>query len=52
MAFAPRLPLFSEPSRSIRRASTPRWSRASMPASAAAIVVFTWPTAACTPLPP
>ncbi|MNN48535.1 hypothetical protein D3C81_1630170 [compost metagenome] len=50
-ALAPRRPLFSVPSRSIRRRSRPCWSSASKPASAVAMAPLMLPTALRTPLP-
>ncbi len=50
-ALAPSRPLFSVPSRSIRRWSSPAWSAASSPVTAWAMVVLTFSTAWRTPLP-
>jgi hypothetical protein len=50
-ALAPSRPLFSVPSRSIRRLSNPCWSAASKPLSMSAIAPLTLPTAFSTPLP-
>ena len=50
-ALAPSRPLFSVPSRSIRRRSRPCWSAASNPARADAIAPLTLATAFFTPLP-
>ena len=50
-AFAPSRPLFSVPSRSIRRRSSAAWSAPSKPVSVLAIVVLTLLTALRTPLP-
>src|ERR1700687_1616047 len=51
MAFAPRFPLFGEPSVSIMRRSSAPWSAASRPVTARAISPFTLATALSTPLP-
>src|SRR5690606_30817064 len=50
-ALAPRRPLFSVPSRSIRRRSRPCWSAVSKPARASAMAPLTLATAFFTPLP-
>ncbi|CPU65604.1 Uncharacterised protein [Mycobacteroides abscessus] len=51
MAFAPSLPLFGVPSRSMRAASMRRWSSASKPMSSGAMSSITEFTAPSTPLP-
>ena len=50
-ALAPSLLLFALPSSAINLSSSPRWSLASKPLSASAIVVLTLATALRTPLP-
>ena len=52
IAFAPRRPLFSVPSRAISFRSSASWSSASTPASSPAISPLTFATAFVTPLPP